>query len=152
MQRLALVFKCAFSVCICSFIFLLSAQAQPLPSAWSYKSLQWNAPFNIPDLNNFRGIQWEKTGHLFTKVEREDNGYDIVEYDPANQFSTKIIVTSSELTAADSSQPLRVESYTWYPEHQKMIIFTNSKRVWRAHTRGDFWIYDAVSKKLFQLG
>lgn len=151
MQRIIFVFKCAFAVCVSAFIFFCSS-AQPLPRAWSYKSLQWNAPFNIPDLNNFRGIQWEKTGHLFTKLERNDNGYNITEYDPANHFSQKVIATSAELTPADSSEPLRVESYTWYPEHQKLIIFTNSQRVWRAHTRGDFWIYDARDKKLFQLG
>jgi dipeptidyl-peptidase-4 len=151
MRQLNLFLKSIFVSFICTGICFI-VHAQPLPRAWSYQSLQWNAPFNIPDLTDFRGIQWEKSGHLFTKLERTDNSYEIAEYDPANGFSKKVIATSATLTPQGSSEPLHVESYTWYPAYQKLILFTNSKRVWRAHTRGDFWIYDASDQKLFQLG
>lgn len=138
------------------------AFSQPLHHAWSYKSLQWGTSQNAPDLTGFDNIQWEKTGHLFTRLEQNENasplaggtegGFKIVEFDPANNFSQKVLVTSAELIPAGSSSPLKIETYTWYPGHQKLLIFTNSKRVWRAHTRGDFWIYDLTSKKLMQLG
>ncbi|HEX5553839.1 MAG TPA: DPP IV N-terminal domain-containing protein [Chitinophagaceae bacterium] len=130
----------------------LCTDAQPLHHAWSYQSLQFGPAAPIPALNDFSGIQWEKTGHLFTRLEPNDGGFDIVEYDPANNFSEKIIATSSQLIPLDSTKPLEVESYTWYPEHRKLLLFTDSKRVWRAHTRGDFWIYELKSKKLSRLG
>jgi dipeptidyl-peptidase-4 len=126
------------------------AHAQPLRHAWSYQSLQFGAGPQQPD--NFRGIHWEKSGHLFTRMEKNNGGYQIMQYDPASAFTSTVLVTSAQLTPSDSSHPLRVESYTWYPEHQKMLLFTNSRRVWRAHTRGDFWVYDAAGKKLWQLG
>lgn len=151
MAKSSFLSKCFFITFLCTGLFFLS-HAQPLHNAWSYKSLQWGYNNAIPDLNNFGNIQWEETGHLFTKLEQNENGFDIAEYDPANDFSKKILVTSADLVPAGSSKSLQVESYTWYPEHQKLLIFTNSKRVWRAHTRGDFWVYNLVSKKLMQLG
>src|SRR5690606_35720747 len=90
--------------------------------------------------------------HLFTKIVHNDHGFQIVSYDPSNNYSEKLLVSSADLVPGDSTRPLSVESYTWYPAHQKMLLFTNSKRVWRAHTRGDFWIFDVATKKLFQLG
>ena len=32
------------------------------------------------------------------------------------------------------------------------MIFTNTRRVWRYHTRGDYWVLDLKNKKLKQLG
>lgn len=151
MVRSGYLGKCCLFVCLCTVSFL-SAESQPLHRAWSYQSLQFGSPALSPDLESFRGIQWEKTGHLFTKVEQEDSGYRIVEYDPSRNFAEKTLVSSAELTAAGASAPLDVESYTWYPEHQQLLVFTNSKRVWRAHTRGDFWVYDAAKKTLRPLG
>ncbi len=28
------------------------------------------------------------------------------------------------------------------PDEQKLLIFTNSARVWRSNTRGDYWVLD----------
>src|SRR5205823_6505530 len=33
-----------------------------------------------------------------------------------------------------------------------LLIFTNSARVWRANTRGDFWVLDLTAKTLKKLG
>ena len=126
--------------------------AQPLYHAWSYKSLQWNNGSAAPDLDNLNGIHWNKEGHLFTKLERIGEDYQIVQYDPLNNFSQKVLASSDELKPAGSSEALKVESYTWYPGFGKLLLFTNSERVWRAHTRGDFWVYDLQSKQLRQLG
>ena len=33
-----------------------------------------------------------------------------------------------------------------------MLIYTNTRRVWRVHSRGDYWVLDRASGKLRQLG
>ena len=53
---------------------------------------------------------------------------------------------------ADSDKPLIIEDYHWSEEMNKLLIFTNSKRVWRLKTRGDYWVLDMVSGQLRQLG
>ncbi|HEY6082760.1 MAG TPA: DPP IV N-terminal domain-containing protein, partial [Chitinophagaceae bacterium] len=150
MQKLFLRSAC-FLIVFCSNTGIFSANAQPLQNAWSYQSLQFDHPYH-PDLTSFRGIKWNAEGHDFTKLEKGENGIEINEYDPAQSFDKTVIATAADLTPSGNASPLQVEDYTWYPQHQQLMIFTNSKRVWRAHTRGDFWVYEAVAKKLIQLG
>lgn len=128
------------------------SHAQPLRRAWSYHSLSFSPSYPPEDEGSFSGLQWEKTGHRYTRMEHAGGAFDIAEFDPANDFSKKILIRASALKPAGGAAPLKVELYTWYPEHQKLLLFTNSRKVWRAHTRGDFWVYDLNSTKLFQLG
>jgi len=37
-------------------------------------------------------------------------------------------------------------------DNKKVLINTNTKKVWRYDTRGDYWVYDSNTKKLWQLG
>ncbi|MCA9148850.1 MAG: S9 family peptidase, partial [Planctomycetales bacterium] len=62
------------------------------------------------------------------------------------------IVSTAELTPAGQSQPLRVESFEWSAQNDKLLLFTNSQRVWRQRTRGDYWVYDRTSRILSKLG
>ncbi len=34
----------------------------------------------------------------------------------------------------------------------RLLVYTNSKRVWRQNTRGDYWVLDRRTKELFKLG
>ncbi|GAA4302375.1 S9 family peptidase [Compostibacter hankyongensis] len=131
-------------------VLVFSAHAQPLHHAWSYKSLQWDA---VPDLGSLDDVQWEKTGHLFTRLEKlAAGGYEIAQYDPEKDLARQVLVSSASLKPAGIADPIAAESYTWYPEQGKLLIFNNSKRVWRGRTRGDFWLYDTRARKLMQLG
>jgi dipeptidyl-peptidase-4 len=47
---------------------------------------------------------------------------------------------------------IEIEDYSWSDDHSKLLIFTNSARVWRANTRGDFWVLDLETKRLKKLG
>jgi len=138
------------------FIFVLFfqvAEGQPLRHAWSASSLHFGASNVIsPDLNDFNGVQWEKKGHLFTRLEEAGRGYQIVEYNPENNFSEKVLVTSRNLITEGNETALDIESYTWYKKKGLLLLFTNAKRVWRAKTRGDFWIYNVNESSLVQLG
>ncbi|MBM3435729.1 MAG: S9 family peptidase, partial [Bacteroidetes bacterium] len=49
-------------------------------------------------------------------------------------------------------KPIRFSNYTWSEDFSKLLLFTNTKRVWRANTRGDYWIYDLSRDTLFHLG
>eukprot|EP01136_Pigoraptor_vietnamica_P013454 Opistho-1_new@54471 len=35
---------------------------------------------------------------------------------------------------------------------KKALIYTNTKRVWRQDSRGDYWVADIASNKLTQIG
>ncbi len=89
----------------------------------------------------------------YTTLERSASGRgtDLVSIDAATGRRS-VLVASSALRPAGQSEPLDVEDYEWSPDHQRLLIFTNSERVWRANTRGDFWVLTLATGTLHKLG
>ncbi len=98
-------------------------------------------------------IHWmpDETGYVVLEESEETRGQDLVHYDPVNG-SRNVIVGSEELIPEGETDPLRVSGFSWSEDNKKMLIFTNTVRVWRFHTRGDYWILDITNGKLEQLG
>ncbi len=78
-------------------------------------------------------------------------GTELVRYDAATGRRS-IIVSADALRPPGRTQSLDIESYRWSADNSKILIFTNSARVWRENTRGDFWVLDMATKTLRQLG
>jgi dipeptidyl-peptidase 4 len=99
---------------------------------------------------------WQKDGEIYTILEPSANGKgtDIVGYDTQSGKRT-VLVSAQQLTPALSGslgEPLSVDGYAWSCDRKKLLIFTNSQRVWRENTRGDYWVFDESSGKLTKLG
>lgn len=92
-------------------------------------------------------IDWSVSGTSFYNV--ENNG--IVEYQLPN-FAKRSIVDSLQLIAKGHSKALKIRSFSVSSDWKKVLIYTNSKKVWRRDTRGDYWVYDVTNKTLKQLG
>lgn len=94
-----------------------------------------------------RGIKWSNDGNSYYRVEKNE----IVQYTlPANEAN--IIVSKQQLTPEGSDSPLKISFYTCSQDQQMVLLFTNTKKVWRLNSRGDYWILDMKSGKLNQLG
>jgi dipeptidyl-peptidase 4 len=78
-------------------------------------------------------------------------GTDIVLIDPATG-TTNILVAAQDLIPAGADTPLSIASYAFSKDRSKLLVFTNTKRVWRHHDRGDYWVLDRTSLELRQLG
>ena len=48
--------------------------------------------------------------------------------------------------------PLRAQSFRFSDDGRKLLLFTNTARVWRANTRGDYWVLDLGTGALRKLG
>lgn len=94
-----------------------------------------------------RGMVWSSNSDSY--YTSEDGG--IVRYDLPSLNKVEV-VNASELKPGVVGSPLRIESFSFSNDGQKVLIFTNSQRVWRRNTRGDYWVYDLRSKELKQLG
>lgn len=102
----------------------------------------------------FGPARWMADGESYTTLEpsaETKGGRDLIRYRAATG-KREILVPAAKLVPAGASEPLAIENYEWSPDGEVLIIFTNSKRVWRQNTRGDFWTYDMASGKLRQLG
>jgi dipeptidyl-peptidase-4 len=56
------------------------------------------------------------------------------------------------LTPKKSNTPIEPKSFAFTADGNKILIFTNTQRVWRQETRGDYWILNLKTKALTQLG
>lgn len=98
-------------------------------------------------------MRWSKqTAHYFTLEESQDgNGKSIFKVDPATG-KKGVFVAATNLTPKGKRKPLKVEEFSLSRDESKLLIYTNSKRVWRRNTRGDYWVLNLASKKLSKLG
>jgi dipeptidyl-peptidase-4 len=93
------------------------------------------------------GVKWSKDGKSYYAVESNT----IVRYDlPA--FQRTVLADAGQLTPAGQSQPLAVQAFSFSDDEKKILIYTNSKKVWRLNTRGDYWVLDPGAHTLKQLG
>ncbi len=69
----------------------------------------------------------------------------------AQSGETSVMVSTRDLTPG-GSRPLSIESYAFSNDQNLVLIYTNSQRVWRNNTRGDYWVLDRTSGQLTQLG
>lgn len=108
--------------------------------SYSAKSLGWH--------------QWQADGSGYLMLEPSaagKGGLDLVRYDAGSGAKT-ILVSAQNLTPPGAQSPLTIEEFTLSADNSRLLIFTNSARVWRSNTRGDYWFFDLNSKKLKRLG
>lgn len=126
----------------------LSAQSQD-PSLLTLERIYASSDFR----GEFFGpATWLADGSGYMTLEPSAQirgGQDIVRYDPETG-DREIMVPAQRLIPAGESRPLR-GSYEWSEDGNKLLIFTNMRRVWRAATRGDYWVLDLETGKLQQL-
>lgn len=88
---------------------------------------------------------------LVEKSKGEAGGKDLVFYSP-EKSSGKVLIASRHLIPPGENVPLEIDDYAWSHDGAYLLIYTNSRRVWRAKTRGDYWIFDLTSHELKRLG
>ncbi len=94
-----------------------------------------------------QGLRWAPDGNSYFDVE----GGDIVQYQlPSLERSE--YVNKKLLTPRGADSALEVEDMAFSEDGSKLLIFTNSQRVWRYNTRGDYWVLNLQDKALRQLG
>ncbi len=98
-------------------------------------------------------VRWSKDskGYLAFEPNAEVSGSDIVLYD-AGSGVRSIVCSAKSFIPEGETRPLPVSDYVWSNDNSKLLIFTNTRRVWRYNTRGDYWLLDLKSGKLKQLG
>ena len=106
------------------------------------------------DLERFGPARWLEDGTGYTLLEDSEeveDRLDIVRYDPQTG-KREILVRATQLIPQGADEPLEIDDYGWSSDGNKALIYTNSKRVWRTNSRGDYWVLDLGSGKLSPVG
>ncbi|MCL1677647.1 S9 family peptidase [Elizabethkingia miricola] len=92
--------------------------------------------------------QWTPDGNAYYSFTK--NGIEVV--DLVNSGKNQPFLPKEALIPTGSSTPLNVQSFQVSPDGNNLLLFANTKRVWRVNTKGDYWVFNKNSKKLTQLG
>lgn len=97
-------------------------------------------------------VKWRQKADGYTFIKSaEADGKEIWQFQPGEKEAS-VMVKSSELIPFGTEEPLPIDGYALSKDESLLLIYTNSERVWRRNTRGDYWILDRASGELRQLG
>ncbi|MGV3763359.1 S9 family peptidase [Parapedobacter sp.] len=104
--------------------------------------------FDIARAQFGQHVHWSADGNAIIKV----MAGEIVQEAVADPARRTVLATQADLTPAGSDTPLAVRRFSLTTDGSKILVNTNTKRVWRYDTRGDYWVFDRGDKSLTQLG
>jgi len=123
--------------------------------SWSQETLKLDDIFKNGTYSSkgYGPVRWMKDNKGYSTLERNNNvdGRDIIRYE-AKSGKRTVLVSANKLIPSGETQPLSIRDYEWSIDNSKLLVFTNTRRVWRRHTRGDYWVLDMTSGTLTQLG
>ncbi len=142
--------KKLFSILIVLFIVQLS-HGQSNQGTLNLERIFSSAEFAS---ERFGPARWVENGDGYTTLERSPNyqgARDVIRYE-TRTGERSVLISAQRLIPQGRNQPLRIANYVWSPDKKKMLIYTNTKRVWRQNTKGDYWVLNLENWNLRQLG
>jgi len=101
----------------------------------------------------YRSVRWLEDSKNYTTLEyNPDRGCSEVIRYHAKSGERTVLVGASQLVPKGESDPLRIRDYVWSADNSKLLLFTNTQRVWRYHTRGDYWVLNLETGSLVRMG
>lgn len=94
------------------------------------------------------GINWTKDGNGYYEISQ--NGDITMITLPKNEQKT--VIGRALLTPKGGYQPLAIKNFVLSADGTKALIYTNSKKVWRYETRGDYYLADLTANTLTKIG
>jgi dipeptidyl-peptidase-4 len=92
-------------------------------------------------------INWTNDGDSYFKLEDNQlNTYTLPNKD------VKTVISKAQLTPKGASEALEIAHFSFSEDQEKVLLFTNTKKVWRLNTKGDYWVYNFKTNSLRQLG
>ncbi len=121
------------------------AQAQE-PPALTLENIHAASTFQ-PE--SFQGGKWAQEGPIITYIESADtaDATHLMRYNLRTDERTRVI-DGTNLYAEDVDRIVPIQDYAFSGAGDKVLIYTDSKEVWRANTKGFYYVYDLDAQTL----
>jgi len=93
-------------------------------------------------------LSWMKDGKTYTNVEQDASGNTDLYRVDAVTGARQLLVHGADLVPPGSRRPVAIEEYRFSDDGAKLLVFTNSVRVWRQNTKGTFFVWDLTARRL----
>ena len=112
----------------------------------SFKLLAFVCFFSL-NFNLEAQINWTNDGDSYFKLEKNQ----LVTHTLPNH-DVKTVISKEQLTPVGESEPIEVAHFSFSLDQEKVLLFTNTKKVWRLNTKGDYWVFNFKTNTLRQIG
>ena len=101
------------------------------------------APAQIPG----RQMHWTADGNAYVGAEQRG----LVRTDVRTSNKT-VLIAPDKLRLPGSTQSMAITDFAFTPDSTNVLVFTNTARVWRYNTRGDYYLINRSSGQARQVG
>ncbi len=134
------------------FVFVIGLSAQTEDKSL----LTIDRIFNSTDFSGerFGPVRFIEDGKFYTTVEASKDipgSREIIKYE-TETGNREVMVSAKLLIPEGKDKPVAINDYSWSYDKNKLMIFTNTSRVWRYNTRGDYYVLDLSTNKIQKLG
>ncbi len=142
---IGLVRRAAAPLAIATLVWLPSAPlAAQTASQLSLARIHAGGDF---EARGFTGTWMTDSEGWALTEEAEGGGTSLVRVEAATG-ARYVLVGAGELVPSGTSERLSVESFSFSADGRKVLLFTDSEQVWRARTRGKYWVFDLQARTL----
>ncbi|MEP6944746.1 MAG: S9 family peptidase [Acidobacteriota bacterium] len=152
MKRTAFFARTLFVVIAAAASFTALAQAPAQDSSKLTVERIFASPEFLPE--RFRGFEWLRDGNSYARMDPSPtikDGYDLVAY-RIDSDKKEILIPAEKLIPRGETKPLEIEGYEFSADNKRVLIYTNSVKVWRQNTKGDYWVLETATGTLTKLG
>ncbi|HEV2831778.1 MAG TPA: DPP IV N-terminal domain-containing protein [Hanamia sp.] len=103
----------------------------------------------FPSFSQFKPkqINWTEDGNAYLVI----SSGNIIKVDVKTNEGT-VLIKKESLVPEGKTEPLNFNIYSFSSDNKYVLIFTNTEKVWRYNTRGDYWVLDVAADKLTRIG
>lgn len=95
------------------------------------------------DAERFGPARWLDGAHYATlEAKANDTGDEVLElvrYE-AVTGARRVLVSAAMLWVPTEGRALQIRDYAFSPDRRQLLVFTDTERVWRVHTRGEYYV------------
>jgi len=93
-------------------------------------------------------VAWMPDGLHWSTVERDSVGRGELWRVEAETGTRDKLISAAELIPAGASESLQIEGHTFSADGRRLLIFTEGQQVWRARTKGRYYVFDFPTRRL----
>ena len=93
-------------------------------------------------------VRWMPDGLHWSTIDRDSAGHSELWQVDARTGQREKLVSAAELIKQGSDEPMRIEGYSFSADGRRLLIFAESQQVWRARTKGHYYVFDFPTRRL----
>jgi dipeptidyl-peptidase-4 len=94
---------------------------------------------------------WMRTGGWATMERDESGATELWRVDPESG-ERRSLISAADLVPGGADEAVAIESFTFSGDERKVLLFTGSEQVWRARTKGTYYVFDLDERSLTRVG